>query len=115
MAMVTGCTARTGVNYALAAPDTRICAWGLRNPWRFWIDPQTDLLWIGDVGEATEEEITVGRQGRQPRLALRRGQGSTPRRSAAWPTARQMTPSTACVPPADSYPRGERRPRSPAA
>jgi glucose/arabinose dehydrogenase len=56
---VTGCdTTRGGWN--MASPDRRIYAWGFRNPWRFWIDPVTDLMWIGDVGESTREEISVG-------------------------------------------------------
>ncbi len=46
--------------FATAAPDQRIFAWGFRNPWRFWIDPHTDLMWVGDVGETTREEISVG-------------------------------------------------------
>jgi hypothetical protein len=32
---------------------------GLRNPWRFWIDAPSGLLWIGDVGQGTYEEIDV--------------------------------------------------------
>jgi MYXO-CTERM domain-containing protein len=58
--MVTSCTSTDG-DWATASPDERIFAWGFRNPWRFWIDPHTDLLWIGDVGERTREEISVGR------------------------------------------------------
>jgi MYXO-CTERM domain-containing protein len=59
-AMVTSCTS-TGGDWGTAAPDTRVYAWGFRNPWRFWIDPHTGLMWIGDVGEVTREEISVGR------------------------------------------------------
>ncbi len=59
---VTACDS-TGADWTTAAPDRRIFAWGLRNPWRFWIDPHTDLLWIGDVGEQLREEITVGKGG----------------------------------------------------
>jgi glucose/arabinose dehydrogenase len=56
---VTGCDTPLGP-WTTAPPDLRIFAWGVRNPWRFWIDPVTGLLWIGDVGEATQEEISVG-------------------------------------------------------
>jgi glucose/arabinose dehydrogenase len=34
-----------------------IVAYGLRNPWRFWIDAPTKTMWIGDVGEGSREEI----------------------------------------------------------
>lgn len=34
-----------------------IWVYGLRNPWRFWIDPPTGDLWIADVGLGTREEI----------------------------------------------------------
>jgi glucose/arabinose dehydrogenase len=34
-----------------------VYALGLRNPWRFSIDPKTGDLWIGDVGDFTQEEV----------------------------------------------------------
>jgi glucose/arabinose dehydrogenase len=34
-----------------------IWALGLRNPWRFSVDPKTGNLWIGDVGEHGREEV----------------------------------------------------------
>jgi glucose/arabinose dehydrogenase len=34
-----------------------IWAYGLRNPWRFWVDSETGDLYLGDVGEGTREEI----------------------------------------------------------
>lgn len=40
-----------------------IWAWGLRNPFRFSIDPDTDTLFIADVGENTWEAVYVGEPG----------------------------------------------------
>ena len=35
----------------------RIIAYGLRNPYRFTIEPGTNEMWIGDVGFNTWEEL----------------------------------------------------------
>ncbi len=43
----------------LAGARPEIWAWGLRNPWRFWIDNQSGLMVIADVGQNTYEEIDV--------------------------------------------------------
>ncbi|HJU69820.1 MAG TPA: PQQ-dependent sugar dehydrogenase [Gemmatimonadaceae bacterium] len=45
------------VNRAGTRPE--IWASGLRNPWRFSFDAQSGLLFIGDVGQDTREEINV--------------------------------------------------------
>jgi glucose/arabinose dehydrogenase len=39
------------------APE--VWAYGLRNPWRFSIDPVDGLIYIADVGHADQEEINV--------------------------------------------------------
>jgi glucose/arabinose dehydrogenase len=56
---VTGCASPGGA-WEPSTPDQRIFAWGFRNPWRLWVDSHTGLMWIGDVGETTREEISVG-------------------------------------------------------
>jgi glucose/arabinose dehydrogenase/pimeloyl-ACP methyl ester carboxylesterase len=38
-------------------PQPRIVAYGLRNPWRFSVDPGRNALIIGDVGWTDQEEI----------------------------------------------------------
>jgi glucose/arabinose dehydrogenase len=41
----------------VAGARAEIWAYGLRNPWRFWIDAKTGDLYLGDVGEGVREEI----------------------------------------------------------
>ncbi|MCQ3805481.1 MAG: PQQ-dependent sugar dehydrogenase [bacterium] len=39
------------------APEVYL--YGIRNPWRFWIDPVTNIIYIGDVGADAYEEIDI--------------------------------------------------------
>jgi MYXO-CTERM domain-containing protein len=66
-----GCA--TPISSALGPPRTEIWAWGFRNPWRFWFDPKTTSLWVGDVGELTYEEVTVVRRGQHHGWPFREG------------------------------------------
>ena len=43
-----------------------IWLWGVRNPWRFSWDAETDDLWIGDVGQNLIEEIDLLPRGSSP-------------------------------------------------
>ena len=47
--------------YCIPAGNPRrnspVIAYGLRNPWRFSIDPVTDQIWIADVGQDAVEEV----------------------------------------------------------
>jgi glucose/arabinose dehydrogenase len=36
-----------------------IWAYGLRNPWRFWIDHQTRSMFVADAGNAQREEVSL--------------------------------------------------------
>lgn len=58
-----------GLNYSIPTDNPfannadgyreEIYAYGLRNPWRFSFDPDTDNLWTGDVGQNRLEEINI--------------------------------------------------------
>lgn len=53
--------------------DPRVWALGLRNPWRFSIQPGSGTLFIGDVGETEWEEINLGVPGANYGWALVEG------------------------------------------
>ncbi len=73
-AEATACGASCGDAPAGLAPPRRdVWAWGFRNPWRFSFDAQTGLLWVGDVGEVTYEEVTVAQAGRHHGWPWREG------------------------------------------
>lgn len=48
-------------NPFVGAPGFRseIYAYGLRNPWKFSFDSETDSLWLADVGQGEWEEINI--------------------------------------------------------
>ncbi len=45
------------VNNRQGRPE--IYLWGLRNPWRWSFDRETDQLWVADVGQNSWEEVNV--------------------------------------------------------
>jgi MYXO-CTERM domain-containing protein len=108
---VTSCTSTSG-DWDTAAPDKRIFAWGFRNPWRLWVDSETGLMWIGDVGETTREEISVG--GGNQHYGYPFNEGNT-----RWPDGDEtgdgtldgkscnsgFAPGKACTYPVHDYPR----------
>jgi glucose/arabinose dehydrogenase len=101
-ASVTGCDSVTGP-WTTAAPDRRIWAWGFRNPWRFWVDPQTGLSWTGDVGETSQEEISIGGGNQHygyPFVEGTRVWGDVSGRNCS-----SLVPGRPCTAPAYSYPR----------
>ena len=56
-----------GVPYAIPSDNpvltqggpSEVFAMGLRNPWRWSFDPETEVAWLGDVGNRSWEEIDV--------------------------------------------------------
>lgn len=76
-----------------------IYAYGLRNPWRFSFDKETGLLWAGDVGQNTLEEIDIIKKGGNYGWRLKEGQDC-------------FNPKNDCnqgqlIEPIHQYPRGE--------
>jgi len=99
LSAVTACGASCSTNISgtgTAPPRTDIWAWGFRNPWRFWVDPTTGSLWVGDVGEVTYEEISIVPKGRHMGWPYREGAAGYPVTECA-----KITPNTGnCVDPA---------------
>jgi len=106
---VTACDAPEG-DWDTAAPDKRIFAWGFRNPWRFWIDAHSGLMWIGDVGEKNREEISVGGGNTHYGWPFNEGNITWPDGDTDGPdgtldgeSCETTTPSRACTPPVHDY------------
>jgi MYXO-CTERM domain-containing protein len=89
-----GLSCGTPISSATGAPRDSIWAWGFRNPWRFWFDPVTGKLWVGDVGEVTYEEITIVQKGRHHGWPFREGAHGYPITKC-----NDVTPGGDCVDP----------------
>lgn len=50
--------------FASGSGAPEVWAYGLRNPWRFSFDSETDGLWIADVGQGDFEEVNKARPDR---------------------------------------------------
>lgn len=109
VAMVSGCedsSANDQAPFSMVAPDKRIYAWGLRNPFRLWADPQTGKVWTGDVGESKEEEISIVEKGKHYGYPFVEGKVAyTQQQQAFQPDGACMglTPAVPCEAPVFSY------------
>lgn len=49
--------------FAAGGGAPEVYAWGLRNPWRYFFDPESGALWAGDVGQNEWEEFDLIERG----------------------------------------------------
>jgi glucose/arabinose dehydrogenase len=108
--MVTGCEDSAfddTAPFEMMAPDKRVYAWGFRNPFRLWADPQTGKLWVGDVGEAKEEEVSIVEKGKHygyPFVEGKKAYTQTEQVFQPDGACMGMTPASECIAPVVSYP-----------
>lgn len=76
-----------------------IYASGMRNPWRFSFDPETGLLWCGDVGQNSWEEIDIIENGGNYGWAVMEGNHCY---ASPWACAPECDPA-GLIPPVWEY------------
>ena len=83
---------------------TEYFAVGLRNPWRFSIDPANGEIWIGDVGQNRWENVFVTRKGANHGWGFLEGTVAGPK--SGMPAGFRTDPEFNYVPPVFSYAHG---------
>ncbi|RYZ04972.1 MAG: hypothetical protein EOO73_21500 [Myxococcales bacterium] len=107
--LVTGCDTSSEMDddpFVMRPPEKRVYAWGFRNPFRIWADPMTGKLWVGDVGEASLEEISLVEKGKHYGYPFEEGSKkytNTQQTFQPTGTCMGMTPASACVAPLLDY------------
>ncbi len=101
--------------FATGAPSKLVWAWGLRNPYRIWVDPLTGNVWAGDVGDASVEEIDIIEKGKNygwpffegaQQRSLEANWGSNFPADSATKTCADVSPAGACAAPALTFAHG---------
>jgi glucose/arabinose dehydrogenase/mono/diheme cytochrome c family protein len=80
-----GATAFNGLTIDSNMVRTEFWAVGMRNPWRMSFDPDTGLLYCGDVGQGAREEIDIMESGKNYGWAYREGFINGPKAGQAPP------------------------------
>ncbi|MDX2022914.1 MAG: PQQ-dependent sugar dehydrogenase [Deltaproteobacteria bacterium] len=88
-------------------PD-EVWSFGLRNPWRFSFDRQTNDLWIGDVGQGLWEEVNYVPANASGALNFgwKIMEGNACNESSACPSSTPGCNAPAFTPPVAVYPHG---------
>jgi glucose/arabinose dehydrogenase len=100
----TGFTDNPFYNGNVNSNRSKVLNYGLRNPFRFFVDPSNGKIYIGDVGQSSWEEVNVG-VGKNFGWPCFEGNG--PERVYTGYTQCQSVPSSAVTFPIKTYPHTE--------